>query len=68
MGRSAQRHKGGGRRPEDSRGAECPTGLIPPAKCHEFGAVKFGTVKFGTVESGDVTAKRYQASVVGANG
>jgi hypothetical protein len=30
MGHSAQRHQGGGRRPGDSRGAECPVGLIPP--------------------------------------
>ena len=28
--RSAQRHQGGGRRPGDSRGAECADGLIPP--------------------------------------
>ena len=27
--RSAQRHKGGARRAEDSRGAECAVGLIP---------------------------------------
>ena len=27
-GRSAQRHQGGARRPEDSRGAECHGGLI----------------------------------------
>ena len=27
-GRSAQRHQGGGRRPGDSRGAECHGGLI----------------------------------------
>jgi len=29
---SAQRHKGGGRRPGDSRGAECHSGLIPPTR------------------------------------
>ena len=29
--RSAQRHKGGVRRTEDSRGAECPSGQIHPA-------------------------------------
>jgi hypothetical protein len=28
MGRSVQRHKGGVRRTEDSRGAECPGGQI----------------------------------------
>ena len=28
MGRSAQRHKGGVRRTEDSRGAECPVSLM----------------------------------------
>ena len=28
VGRSAQRHQGGARRAEDSRGAECPAGLI----------------------------------------
>jgi hypothetical protein len=41
-GRSAQRHKGGGRRPGDSRGAECPASLIlPPSStsltCNHFG-------------------------------
>ncbi len=28
MGRSAQRHQEGGRRPGDSRGAECPVDVI----------------------------------------
>ena len=41
MGRSAQRHQEGGRRPGDSRGAERPVGLILPAgrgslACHHF--------------------------------
>ena len=31
-GCSAQRHKGGGRRPEDSRGAECPASMSPSSK------------------------------------
>ena len=31
-GRSAQRNQGGGQRPGDIRGAECPAGLIPPTR------------------------------------
>jgi len=44
VGRSAQRNKSGDRRPGDIRGAERLAGLIPPAKCHEFGAVESGSV------------------------
>jgi hypothetical protein len=41
VGCSAQRHKGGGQRPGDSRSAECPSGLILTACRAGFGMSSF---------------------------